>query len=228
MNSLPLLALVLLAYSGANAETSIYLRYGAKPKITVTNAGSGTPIQITTQSPHGFKPGDVVWIWGVEGNTNADGTRRVKAVLSPTAFTISYMNGQDAAGNGSFQASEIGSWVGATVAYPLTPHPRLWLDGPSGEITARLKDPDGRGPAKAPRATASNPPWAALSSFTDANTSDYAWNGKHFGVFRGGTFEPVSADGAEMVLRQLGGCGIARREALDSQCRANGGNPGLR
>ena len=145
MNSLSLLALVLLVYSGANAETSIYLRYGAKPKITVTNAGSGTPIQITTQSPHGFKPGDVVWIWGVEGNTNADGTRRVKSGPLPDRIhhQLHEWPGRRRERCPS-TASEIGSWVGATVAYPLTPHPRLWLDGPSGEITARLKDPDGR------------------------------------------------------------------------------------
>ena len=187
----------LFALSIAQAETTIYLRYGAKQKVTVSNASESTPIRITTQSPHGFQAGDVVWIWGIEGNTNANGTRRVKQVTSPTAFTISYMNGRDAAGNGAFRVSELGSWAGATVGYPLKPHPRLWLDGPTGELTARLKDPDGSGPAKAPRASKENPPWEALSSWVDTIGSEYAWNGKNFRAFRGGTFETISA----MALR---------------------------
>jgi hypothetical protein len=187
------LLLLLVLLGGAQAETVLYLRYGAGPKRTITNATETTPIRITTQSPHGFKAGDVVWIWGIDGNTNANGTRRVKQVLSPTVFTISYLNGHDAVGNGPFQSSDLGSWVGATAAYPVMPHPRLWLDGPRGEWTLRLRDPDGPGRARAPRATASNPPWEALSSWVESIGQEYAWNGKNFRLFRSSSFETISA-----------------------------------
>ena len=160
---------------------------------------SGLPRSRRTAS----KPGDVVWIWGIEGNTNANGTRRVKQVISPTAFTISYMNGRDAAGNGAFRVSELGSWAGATVGYPLKPHPRLWLDGPTGELTARLKDPDGSGPAKAPRDRKENPPWEALSSWVDTIGSDYAWNGKTLRCIPGRHLRDDFRHGAEMVLRPV-------------------------
>ena len=35
--------------------------------------------------------------------------------------------------------------------YSYTAHPRVWFDGPSGPITTSLKDPDGLGPATAPK-----------------------------------------------------------------------------
>ena len=189
--------MVLFSVFVAQADTSLYLRYGGKPKVTVTGASETTPIRITTQEPHGFKAGDVVWIWGIDGNTNADGTRRVKQVLSPTSFTIAYMDGHDAAGHGAYRVSDLGSWAGSTVAYPLKPHPRLWFDGPGGAITSRLQDPDGPGRAKAPRAAANNPPWEALSAWVDSIGKDYAWDGKNFRAFRGSTFETISA----MALR---------------------------
>src|SRR4051794_37009918 len=97
--------LVLLWAGNIPAETSLYLRYGGRAKVTVTGAPNTTPIQITTDTAHGFNAGDVVWIWGVEGNTNADGTRVVAAVQDSTHFTIRYMNGNNAAGNGVFNAA---------------------------------------------------------------------------------------------------------------------------
>jgi hypothetical protein len=191
-----------LASASAQAQTYLHLRYGAGPKITVTGASNTTPIQITTSTAHNFSPGDVVWIWGINGNWNADGTRIVKAVQDTTHFTIQYMNGNDAVGNGTFSAAtRIGAWAGSTVAYPLTGNPRLWWDGPNGTLTARMKDPDGAGSATAPRAQAGNPPWDSMTSWLDGNiNSNYTWNGSNFALFRGGTFAGVLA----MALRWYG------------------------
>ena len=48
--------------------------------------------------------------------------------------------------------------------YALAAHPRLFLDGPSGTITTRLRDPDGAGPRVAPQATDANPAYVALKA----------------------------------------------------------------
>ena len=195
-------ALWVLLAGALQGQTYLHLRYGGGPKITVTGASNSTPIQITTSTDHGFSPGDVVWIWGINGNWNADGTRIVKEVQDSRHFTIQYMDGTDAVGNGAFSAmTRIGAWVGSTVAYPLTGHPRLWFDGPNGTLTARMKDPDGPGGATAPRAQGGNPPWDSLSSWLDGNIkSNYQWNGSNFALFRGGIFSPVLT----MALRWFG------------------------
>ena len=94
-------ALLVLLAGALQGQTYLHLRYGGGPKITVTGASNSTPIQMTTSTDHGFSPGDVVWIWGINGNWNADGTRIVKEVQDSRRFTIPYMDGTDAAGNGA-------------------------------------------------------------------------------------------------------------------------------
>ena len=48
--------------------------------------------------------------------------------------------------------------------YTLAAHPRLFLDGPSGTITTRLRDPDGAGARVAPQASDANPAYVALKA----------------------------------------------------------------
>lgn len=48
--------------------------------------------------------------------------------------------------------------------YTLASHPRGLLDGASGTITARIKDPDGAGAGVAPQATDANPAFVALKN----------------------------------------------------------------
>lgn len=48
--------------------------------------------------------------------------------------------------------------------YTLQSHPRVYLDGSAGTITARIKDPDGAGASVAPQATDANPAFVALKN----------------------------------------------------------------
>jgi hypothetical protein len=58
-------------------------------------------------------------------------------------------------------------------AYTLKGHPRTLIDGPGGVIDSRIKDPDGAGPLKAPKAVATNPAWVALGSAVSAALPNY-------------------------------------------------------
>jgi uncharacterized phage protein gp47/JayE len=60
---------------------------------SVTGATNGSPIVITTRNAHSLRPNDIVRISGVGGNTNANGTWRVKTVPSTTTFTIQGLDG---------------------------------------------------------------------------------------------------------------------------------------
>lgn len=62
----------------------------------IVGASNANPIVITTSTPHGLTTGNTVAIFGVLGNTNANGRRKV-TVLSPTTFSL-----QGIAGNGVY------------------------------------------------------------------------------------------------------------------------------
>ncbi len=71
-------------------------------------------------------------------------------------------------------------------AYTFAPHPRTLIDGPGGSIDSRIKDPDGAGPLKAPKAVASNPAWVALGTAVASHISNYQSNAQHF-AYRDGS-----------------------------------------
>ena len=88
--------------------------------------------------------------------------------------------------------TRIGAWVGTTVAYRLTGHRRLWLDGLNGTLTARMKDPDGPGELTAPRAQGGNPPWDSLSSLAGRKYSVQLISGTAaMCSLRGRIFSPI-------------------------------------
>lgn len=71
--------------------------------FTITAASNATPIVVTTLRTHPFRVGDVVRISGVVGNTNANGTFRVKAVPSATTFSLRALDDSaDIAGSGAY------------------------------------------------------------------------------------------------------------------------------
>ena len=51
---------------------------------------------------------------------------------------------------------------GQVQQYTMKGHPRIWLDGPDGPITSGVRDPDGSGPQRAPKA--SGPLWETLKA----------------------------------------------------------------
>ncbi len=73
-----------------------YCVNGTNQMLTVTAASNANPINITTSSPHGLITNQFIGVYGVVGNTAANGGWTV-TVTSPTTFNL---NG--AAGNGAY------------------------------------------------------------------------------------------------------------------------------
>ena len=67
----------------------------------ITGATNATPIVVTSSS-HGYSNGDWVHIWGVGGNTNANGIFKVANVATNTFELIDPITGANIAGNGSY------------------------------------------------------------------------------------------------------------------------------
>lgn len=126
-------------------------------------AGSPATIVCDASSPHGLSVGDVVIIYDVLGNDIVNGIRKVTATGTTTGgscpsgtcstFTVSDSSGNPVNSSGTFvPPTNYGggvvpfNWGGATAAklYPLTDHPRIWFDGPTGTLTTALKDTGGR------------------------------------------------------------------------------------
>ncbi len=80
-----------------------YYRYEFETpeEASVTGATQATPIVITSAG-HGFKDNAVITISGVEGNTNANGTYRVKNADENTFELVNKDTGADIVGNGQY------------------------------------------------------------------------------------------------------------------------------
>lgn len=89
-----------------------YCLNGTSPMLTVTAASNANPIQITTSLPHGLQTNQAIGIYGVQGNTAANGYFTV-TVLTATTFQL---NG--AVGNGAYTA---GGTITVPGGIPITP-----------------------------------------------------------------------------------------------------------
>jgi len=69
------------------------------PELTPTAVSTATPIQVTTDSPHGLQTGDSALVAGVLGITEANGIRTVTRV-DDTNFTL-----DDSVGSGTYTAA---------------------------------------------------------------------------------------------------------------------------
>lgn len=76
-----------------------YCVNGTNQILSITAASNTNPITITTSTPHGLTNNQLVGIYNVGGNTNANGGWNV-TVVSPTQFSL---NG--AVGNANYQAN---------------------------------------------------------------------------------------------------------------------------
>lgn len=74
----------------------------------ITVATNASPIQITTDAAHGLATGEYVAIFGVLGNTNANGRWRV-TVVNSTQFTLDGSTGNAAYTSGGFMVDLTGN-----------------------------------------------------------------------------------------------------------------------
>jgi len=95
-----------------------YCVNGNSSFLTVLSASNANPIQITTSTPHGLVTNQLVGVYGVQGNTNANGGFLVN-VQSPTTFNLS-----GAVGNATYTG-------GGTIVIP-GGIPTSPVSGPSG------------------------------------------------------------------------------------------------
>ena len=71
--------------------------------LQITGATNATPIVITTATDHGLADGDFVNLFGIEGNTAANGTWRITKI-SNTAFSLQKDDGTNSVGGGTYTA----------------------------------------------------------------------------------------------------------------------------
>ncbi len=123
----------------AAAQTTVYLPVPNTPleTISVTGCTNATPI-VCTSANHGLSNGTAVWIEGFTGNTNADGFFMIGSVTTNTFTLANHLYFSTVpAGNGT--SVGIGKLT-PLHAYTTIPHPRLFLDGPSGTMTASISN----------------------------------------------------------------------------------------
>lgn len=74
---------------------------------SITAATNATPI-VVTSATHGYTNGDFVSIFGVTGNTNANGYRKVANVTTNTYELVDPVTSANIAGNGAFGGTAFG------------------------------------------------------------------------------------------------------------------------
>lgn len=135
------------------AQTSVYLRGGSPPTVQIIAPGctNVTPMVCTVESTSGFSIDDAISVAGVcatDGLNNvsaANGLRKVKARTTTVPFTITLkdLSNVDVAGNGVWctgataTATQAIQTISKVTAFNLVDHPRVWFDGPTGDITRR-------------------------------------------------------------------------------------------
>lgn len=81
----------------------------------ISDATNATPIEINS-SAHGLTVGQQITITGATGNTAANGTWKVKAVVDANKFTIKTLAGADSVGNGLYIVG--GTWTKPVTVMP--------------------------------------------------------------------------------------------------------------
>ena len=147
-----LVVLAVLAFAAQlDAQPAAYFRASGPAGYVITGASTTTPLVVQTFQPHNLQPGDVVANWGVGAmvsgqcvSSAANGIRTVKDVVDATHFSVTDGGAADVAANGAWcDGSRPGVPAGAAAggkltSFRLTAQPRVWLDGPSGDLTRKL------------------------------------------------------------------------------------------
>src|SRR5579883_353631 len=133
------LLLISLSFVGSQAATVYLPSPGTQVgSIAITSCTNTTPI-VCTAPNHGLSNGAAVWIQGITGLTNADGFFTIGNVTTNT-FTLQnilYFPSFVPSGNGTYGGHGV---LTPLTAYTLNPHPRVFLDGANGSLTASLKN----------------------------------------------------------------------------------------
>lgn len=133
------LCLTLCGAAAAHAQTIVQLRYGGPgTRIDISSVTQTNPIQITTKTPHGFTPGQTIYVQGVAGVLAANGSRKVYSVASSTTFTLADANGTTVDGSGAAPYVQNSGVVGQTRATQILAHPRMWVDA---NVLASIQSP---------------------------------------------------------------------------------------
>jgi len=88
-----------ISVTGASTATPIVIT--TSTLFTITNATNADPIVITTSAAHGYETGDSIFISGVLGNTDANGTHTITKITS-TTFSLDAQEGNAAYTSGGF------------------------------------------------------------------------------------------------------------------------------
>ena len=101
----------LMTYVGDPTQTVGLLPIAS---ATVSGATNATPIVIATTVDHGLSTGDTVWIWGVLGNTNANGRWTVTKV-DATHFQLNSSSGGPTSYSGGGTVTPVYPWSNPTL-----------------------------------------------------------------------------------------------------------------
>jgi hypothetical protein len=163
----------------------IWLRCGGPDsRKTITRlVATGSNAFILTSPNHGFVDGEHVWVSFLNGSLEARGIAEVQNV-SENNFRIGSSEMEtarmpdDAPDIDTNRNPGLKGYVGRVCEYNLTDTYNMLLDGPSGRITSQVRDPDGMGDAKAPKANSSWGPYVGmqrrLASFVSRPDQVYA------------------------------------------------------
>ena len=162
-----LLTLLAIGVVPLSAQT-VYLRTPGTGFCKVVGAASTTPIRISVNNASlcGLANGQTILVTEVRGNTAANihlenagdtvNVARIVTNLTGNSFELRDLANNPVAASGSYIN---GGRVGRATAYTMKSHPRMYLDGPGGAITASISDTGPTG-----RANAANIPFTALKN----------------------------------------------------------------
>jgi hypothetical protein len=147
----------------------IWLRCGGPDsrKSVTKLVASGSNSFILTSPRHGFVDGDRIWISFLNGSLGGRGIAEIQNATENNFRIESSGNDaslllNDAPDIDANRNPGIKGYVGKVCEYKFTDTYNMLLDGPAGRITSQVRDPDGTGDAKAPKADTSWGPYSGM------------------------------------------------------------------
>jgi hypothetical protein len=155
---------------GSDGSQAASRPFAFQRTVPITSASSGTPIVITTESPHFLLTGQVVVVSGVTGNTAANGPWVIEW-LSSTTFRLNGSNGSAGAGTGGSVGLATGEWAWANSRADAV----AYNGGASGTITATASQPPNHYPVRCTTSSTAglfNGAWVQIRGCTDSGRAN--------------------------------------------------------